>query len=34
MMVSYIVALWARLLVNYGANLKELWYDRRWFLYR
>jgi hypothetical protein len=24
MMVSYIVALWARLLVNYGANLKEL----------
>jgi hypothetical protein len=24
MMVSYIVALWARLLVDYGANLKEL----------
>jgi hypothetical protein len=24
MMVAYIVALWARLLVDYGANLKEL----------
>jgi len=23
-MVSYIVALWARLLVDYGANLKEM----------